>query len=445
MKPYEIPENLLLGTATAATQIEGGDVNSNWYHWGEAGRIAGDGSPIVAADHWNRYDEDIRIMAEHHHQIYRMSIEWSRIEPREGEWSADGIAHYRDEFETLIRSGIEPLVTLHHFSHPQWLEEKGGWTSRESVDLFLRFTEKVVEAYGDIISEYCTINEPNVFAHDTYIQNKYPGGKTDDTMSYFRAARNMIRAHLGAYKLIHTHRANAGHTDTKVGYAIHMAWFEAHRKNPLSRISRAIMDYAFHGMFNKSMMTGKLPLILGGGRVKNLHSRGYFSDYIGINYYSRHIIKWSWNPAVLFGSVNVEENLTGEQQNDLGWELYPPGLYKVSRKLFYQYKLPVFITENGIPDAEDRKRGKYIIEHLAELKKLIDNGIDVQRYYHWSLLDNMEWDDGYGPRFGLIGINYENQERIIRRSAELYAAICRNREVSQDMIEEFCKAAVSPS
>ena len=169
MKPIQFPSSFLFGSATAATQIEGGDVNSNWYAWSLAGKIHNGASSITAADHWNRVKEDIDLMKELNHQVYRMSIEWSRIEPSMGQWSQEGIDHYRDELTQLKQAEIEPLVSLHHFSSPQWFEEMGGWTNPESVDLFIRFVEKVVMELGDLVSEYCTINEPNVLATGAYI------------------------------------------------------------------------------------------------------------------------------------------------------------------------------------------------------------------------------------------------------------------------------------
>lgn len=263
MKTIKLPKDFLLGSATAASQIEGGDKNTNWYHWGLKGMIANKESPIVAADHYNRLEEDIGIMKEMNHDIYRMSIEWSRLEPQEGVWSQEGIDHYKKEIKSLLEAGIQPLVTLHHFSHPQWFEELGQWTNKGSVDYFLRFVERFVKELGDYVSEYCTINEPNVFVTDTFLEGKYPPGKKDDIRSYFKASRNLILAHLKSYRLIHKIREELGHQDTMVGMAIHMAYFEVDGNRFLTRISKKLMDYSFHKIFLKGMIDGRLGFPIG--------------------------------------------------------------------------------------------------------------------------------------------------------------------------------------
>lgn len=434
MKPIKLPKQLLLGSATAATQIEGGDKFSNWYQWSLLGKIANNESSIVAADHYNRVSEDIKLMQEMNHEIYRMSIEWSRIEPEEGIWSEKGIKHYQDEISALIKVGIKPLLTLHHFSHPQWFEQLGQWTNSDSVMYFSRFTSKVVEVLGHLVSEYCTINEPNVFAMDTFIDGKYPPGKKDDLKSYFKASKNMVLAHLEAYEIIHSQRMAMGYDDTLVGIAIHLAYFEVSGNKLLTKLSEKLMSYSFHQMFLNGMIEGNLSFPLGFGYPKG---KGVFCDFIGVNYYSRHLIHSSNKLAMLFGEVRVEDGLLDEQLNDLGWEIYPEGLYKVVKNVYDKYKLPIYITENGIPDFKDNKRSKFIYDHLKEVSRLIRDGVDVRRYYHWSLLDNLEWNDGYSPRFGLIEVNYDTLERTIRNSGRFYGEICKSKEVTKAMIEKY--------
>jgi beta-glucosidase len=437
MKPIQFPSSFLFGSATAATQIEGGDINSNWYAWSLAGKIHNGASSITAADHWNRVKEDIDLMKELNHQVYRMSIEWSRIEPSMGQWSQEGIDHYRDELTQLKQAEIKPLVSLHHFSSPQWFEEMGGWTNPESVDLFTRFVEKIVMELGDLVSEYCTINEPNVLATGAYIDGNFPPGHKDDIKGFFKASKNLILAHLKAYQSIHAIRKEKGFEgETKVGFAHHAAVLTADSKNPLTQLSRKMMDYSFHQIFEKGFIEGELVIPIGSGYPQG---KGCFCDFLGINYYSRHIIKNSWNPAMLFGQVSVDPSLQEGQKNDMGWELYPTGLYEVIVPLYQAYRLPVYITENGIPDEKDTKRAKFIYDHLAQVKRLIDAGVDVQRYYYWSLMDNLEWADGYWPRFGLIEVDYETMERRVRKSGNFYSAICTEKAITQTMIENYLK------
>ncbi|MCG8454607.1 MAG: glycoside hydrolase family 1 protein [Spirochaetales bacterium] len=422
----QLPRTLLLGSATAATQIEGDDGKCNWSHWAAAGKIAGGVRSIKAADHWNRLEEDVNLMKKLNQECYRLSIEWSRVEPEEGQFSHEGLQHYLHEMQLLKEAGIIPLVTLHHFSCPQWLQEQGAWKKRKTVKLFVRFVTKVVETLGDLAWEYCTINEPNVFVNDTYMDGLYPGGGKNDVMGYFKAARHMIEAHVKSYTCIHELRKSRGFTGkTRVGFAHHLAFFDQKSKSPLISLSRRFMDYSFHRIFFKGMVEGKKPFPIGWGGRFGQRGKTY-CDFLGINYYSRHIVRSSWNPATLFGQLDVEKNLSAKQKNDLGWEIYPEGLGHVIRQAWNQYKLPVFITENGLADAADSRRASFIVNHLEQVAQLIQEGVDIQRYFHWSLMDNLEWNDGYGPRFGLIEINYDTQERQIRPSGHLYAEICHN-------------------
>lgn len=421
----KLPSSLLLGSATAATQIEGGDKKSNWYTWSLKGMIANGESSIVAADHYNRFEEDISLMQDLHQETYRMSIEWSRIEPEKGIWSHEGINHYVQELTLLRTVGIKPLVTLHHFSCPQWLQEEGAWTNPKVVEYFVRFVKKVVKALGDLVSEYCTINEPNVLATDSYIDGKYPPGHQNNIKEYFKASKHMILAHLKAYKAIHQLRADYQYAGvTRVGIAHHMAIFEVVSMNPLTQLSRKLMNYSFHDIYLKGMLEGRLVFPIGIGFPEG---RGTFCDFIGVNYYSRHIIKNDWNPAMLFGKVTVDESHPPMNYNDLNWEIHPKGLGIIVKDLYNRYPMPIYITENGIANSKDDKRGKFIYDHLIVIKELIEMGIPVERYYHWSLMDNLEWNDGYTPRFGLIEVNYKTQERSIRPSGHYYGEICKTK------------------
>lgn len=434
MAGFYLPKDLLLGAATAATQIEGGDLNCNWYEWSLQGMVGNGESSLSGADHYTRYREDIELMSSLGHECYRMSIEWSRIEPRKGEWSAEGIAHYRDEIGLILEKGIRPLVTLHHFSCPQWFQDEGGWIGPRAVMFYIRFCRKAVEELGDLVSEWCTINEPNVFAHDSYMDGKYPPGHTGDMRSYFKTGRNMVLAHQRAYRLIHSIRREKGFSgETMVGFAHHLACFEAGGRglsHLVARLGTRLQNYLFHTIFSRGMIEGRLVFPLGRTRAKG---KRRFCDFIGINYYSRHIIFPSFNPLKLFGTPGFDPQLAPEQKNDLGWEIYPEGLYTVCKECWDRYRLPIYITENGIPDAADKKRTVFLREHLRQVRRLLDAGVNVQRYYYWSLLDNLEWNDGYGPRFGLIEVDYAHRmERRVRESARFYETICRTKHVTED-------------
>jgi len=224
-KPFSLPEDFLLGTATASLQIEGGDTNNNWYRWAELGHIKDGTHCIVADDHWNRVDEDIELMKKLNSKVYRLSLEWSRIEPREGEFDSSAVEHYRLELEKLLKAGIKPLVTLHHFSNPLWLEDDGGWIDGRVTDRFERYTEHVVRSFGDLVSDWVTINEPNVYLLMGYIFGTWPPGKTS-IRDYMKGAANIISAHIKSYRKIHEVRRQMGFEDTMVGVANHLRIYD---------------------------------------------------------------------------------------------------------------------------------------------------------------------------------------------------------------------------
>ncbi len=425
---YKIPKSLLMGAATAATQIEGGDYNNNWYQWSQMGMIDNNESSIVACDHWNRVEEDIELMKSLSLETYRMSIEWSRIEPKNGEWSEEGIKHYIDEIDMLISAGIKPLVTLHHFSSPIWIQDIDAWANKKTVDYFVRFVEKVVTFLGERVNEYCTINEPNVFVNDTYMDGKYPGGEKGNIIKYFKASKNMIKAHVLCYDLIHKLRKDLGFDDTLVGVVPHLAYFDLNTKRPFFKLTKKFINQSFHGIFLKGMIEGRLTFPFMGRVAK----KGIYSDFIGVNYYTRSMISPGKDIGMLFGDVHYKKNLPEDKKTDLEWEIYPEGLSSVIEELYNKYKLPIYITENGIANADDSKRISFIRSHLIEVIKLIESGVDVRRYYYWSLLDNLEWNDGYGPRFGLIHVDYNTLERTIQESGHYFKNLIESREIEID-------------
>ncbi|HLS34845.1 MAG TPA: glycoside hydrolase family 1 protein [Bacillota bacterium] len=432
MKPFQLPGNFLFGTATASLQIEGGDRNNNWYRFCEQGKTKDGTHCIVAADHWNRYKEDIALMKELNQQVYRMSIEWSRIEPRQGEYNEEALVHYRKILKHLLDNDIQPLVTLHHFSNPIWFEDVGGWANKNSPQIFHDFAKKVVYSLGDLVSDWITINEPNVYAEGTYSAGNYPPNKPN-FLQFFKCAKYMAKAHILTYQSIHQIRKERGFSgQTMVGVANHLRIFDRKKGDFLAKIPTKVVDYIFHDIFMEAMIYGKFKFPIGFGTYPL--GKDTYCDFMGINYYTRDIIKFSFNPFRLFSKLTVKENTP---TNDLGWELYPEGLYRICKKAWDDYGFPIFITENGTCDAKDDFRGQYIYDHLHVVKRLIDDGVDVQRYYHWSLIDNFEWDEGLTPRFGLIEVDYETQERTIRESAKFYGDIAKESGVTKELIEKY--------
>ncbi len=443
LKPFTLPEGLLLGTATAATQIEGGNVDHSWSRWARDGHTVDGSLCSPADDHWERVDEDVRLLAELRCSVYRMSVEWARIEPAPGQFDEEALHHYRAEIESLRAAGIEPLVTLHHFTDPIWFESSGGWLGVDSPAIFGRFVRKVVESLGDLVSEWVVINEPNVYALYGHLLGEWPPGH-GALGEYLRCARNMIRAHRRCYLLIHEIRSAKGFTDTMVGSSIHFRVFHPAGKGLLDRFAAGAFSYFFHHAFVVGVIRGRFTLPLKRIAVRELRSRDRarargrkrYSDFIGVNYYSRELVKFGLGGDLLVGTRTVQPGLA---RNDLGWEVYPQGLKEVAAGVYRKYQLPVYITENGTCDSEDRFRPRYIYEHLSAVRELVDEGVDVRRYYHWSLLDNFEWAEGLSARFGLVEVDFETQKRRIRPSGRLFARIAADRGMTDSCLADFAE------
>jgi Beta-glucosidase/6-phospho-beta-glucosidase/beta-galactosidase len=433
MEQFQLPEDFLMGSATSAFQIEGGDKNNSWYRWCQSpGHIHDGSSCLRAIDHWNRYPEDIQIMKELHHDIFRMGLEWSRIEPEQGKFDEAAISHYRDEIGLLLQNGIKPLITLHHFSNPLWLEDMGGWENPAAVTLFTRYTQYVVGQLGDLVSDWITINEPSVFLVYGYAYGIWPPGKTD-IMTLFKAARNMVLAHVQSYREIHRVRTQKKFPgQTMVGVAHHLRIFDPEGNKLRNKVPAKLIQYVSQDMFLKSMAYGKLVFPLGLGTYPL--GRGKFYDFLGINYYSRDIVRLTFDPANMFGKLLVKENTP---VNDLGWEIYPEGLYRLCRTYYAKYRAPIFITENGICDEQDTQRARFVYDHLQQIARLNNEGVPVERYYHWTLIDNFELADGESGRFGLAANDFETQKRTIRKSGRFYGEICAKKAVTAEMIEKY--------
>ena len=421
---FRLKENLLLGSATAATQIEGGDENNNWARFAAEGKVKDGSTPVRADDHYNRFREDIDLMAEMGLQIYRFGIEWSRIEPREGVYSDEAIAHYREEIEYMLSKGIRPLLTIHHFTNPLWFEDMGAFENRRSPEIFLSFTKKVVESFGDLVSEYITINEPNVYATNSLLWGYWPPEKKS-IVALVRAFSNMTAAHVLAYDYIHRRRGEMGYTDTRVSFANHLRVFAPkNEKNPFHRLAASLSEYLFQGAITDAMMTGRcrFPIL----RRKGVR-KGKYYDFIGINYYSRSTVSGL--------ADGVREDC---YKNDLGWEIYHEGLIELANKLAARYGGEVFVTENGTCDNADAFRARFIFD---QLKLISEVDTPITRYYHWSFLDNFEWREGERERFGLVHVDYETQRRTVKESGKLYAAILRDGGVSEESYERYVRGS----
>ncbi|MBK7994803.1 MAG: glycoside hydrolase family 1 protein [Blastocatellia bacterium] len=435
LKTFEFPKNFLWGTATASHQVEGNNKLNDWWAFEqEPGRIH-DGNPSgEACRHYELYKEDIALMKQLHQNAHRFSIEWSRIEPTEGKFDQVAIDHYRNVLETLHKHKIEPMLTIHHFTNPQWLRAKGAWETADVIPYFERFVQLVAREYGDLVKYWVTINEPMVYSVMGYVLCAWPPAKKSPKLA-FASAANMMKAHAAAYRILHS----TAKIKPMVGIAHNIRIFDpANAKSWLDKKVAHFQDYAFNEVVIRALTEGKLHFPLGKGEIPGAKDS---MDFIGINYYSRDLVKFDiTKPHLMFGNnfppADAELTL-------FGWEVYAEGLYRLCKRMS-KYGRPIMITENGIPDDTDEQRPRILLDHLEAMHKAISEGIDVQGYFHWSFIDNFEWAEGYRTPFGLIAFDPKTQERTVKDSGKLYAEICRTNSITPDMRNQVKGRSATP-
>ena len=386
MPELSFPEPFLWGTATAAHQIEGGNVNNDWWameHDPTSGCVDVSGD---ACDSFNRYPEDIALIADLGLGAYRFSLEWSRIEPEEGEFSTVALDHYRRMAATCHEHGILPVVTFHHFTHPRWLAAQGTWEAPNAPDLFARYCEKVTAHLGDLIGMACTINEPNVVATMGWRMGLFPPRVRDRTRRDVVNAA-MVSAHRKAVDVI-----RSGPGDFPVGITVSMTDFqlEPGGEEWIERLRKPNEDVFLEA------------------------TEG--DDFIGVQTYTRMRVGAD-------GALPAE---AGVRTTQMGYEVWPEALgATIRRATEVTGGLPVYVTENGIGIDDDPLRIEYVTRALAGVGECLDDGIDIRGYFYWSLLDNFEWVLGYGPTFGLVEVDRETFERTAKPSAAWFGGVAR--------------------
>ncbi len=426
------PEHFLWGAATSAHQVEGGNRHNDWWRFEQLpGKIAGGDVSGPACRHYERFDDDFALAAADGHNAHRLSLEWSRLEPERGRYDAVEVAHYHAVLASLKRHGLLPLVTLHHFTNPLWNADRGGWENRETVDRFCEYVRFCAREYGGEVDWWCTVNEPEVYAFRGWSEGVWPPAKRDDSAALAVIA-HQLEAHGRAYRILHQEdRADADGDGrpAMVGFAKHHPQLEAARAwFPLDRLRAHLENRVFNDAVEEAAVTGHVDLwIPGAKRIRRRVAELERSlDYLGLNYYTR------WMVRMFAAEAHVTRR--GAPVTDLKWEIYPRGfeeaLVRVGR-----LGVPVLVTENGFADAKDVLRPRALVEHLLHLGRALQRGVEVRGYFHWSLLDNFEWADGYGPRFGLYRVDFGDPERsrARTRSADLYARIVRANAIEPDV------------
>jgi len=391
------PDGFLWGAATAAHQVEGNNIHSDWWRSEQVGLLPYRSEQ--ACESWTRWREDIRLLRELGLNAYRLSLEWARIEPEPGSFDTGALDTYAEQLRDLKQAGIEPMVTLHHFTSPSWLADMGGWSNPDVVERFVAYTARVAQHTGDLVRWWITLNEPSILGFKAYIEGSWPPHEPGNLRGYSRLMRHANRGHRLARQALKRARPDAM---VSMAFAI----WPLHPLRPWSPIDQAmavIGDWLWQGRILKRT----LPAL----------------DWIGVNYYSRTLVGWPW-PSDGPGASSRE-------RTDFGWEIYPEGLRAVLNRVG-RFGKPVIITENGIADADDDQRAAYIVAHVLQMHHALQDGVDLRGYMHWTLMDNFEWAEGFNQQFGLA-----TRDRQLRPSASVYGKIARANGLPEDVLGTF--------
>ena len=406
------PKDFIWGTATAAHQVEGNNTNSDyWLLENTKDTIFVEPSGI-ACDQWNKYKEDIDIMAEHSIQSYRMSIEWARIETTEGEYSQEAIDHYKKVLDYCHEKGLKTCVTYQHFTSPLWFTARGGWEKLENADLFVKYAEKVTKELGDYADIICTINEANLTSCFAHSFPNYPPDGIKTFLPFVDEAAKSCGSNVDNFGPF-----LFGHP-----YKIRDCMMQAHRKSlPVIKenlnnnqpvgITLSIMDYqCIEGGEQERDKAHAESVDICLDQVKD-------DDFLGVQMYTRH----TFGPdGIIMPDINTADMLV------MGYEYYPESVENVLRYVAPKINCPMIVTENGIGTDDDQQRINYITTALEGLQRCLNDGLDIRGYYYWSFLDNFEWLFGYKPRFGLVDVDRNTLERKGKESLKFYKSIIEN-------------------
>jgi beta-glucosidase len=380
MPPF--PEHFLFGTATAAHQIEGGNVNSDWWdfeHDPQSGvaDVSGD-----ACDSWHRWGEDLDLVAQLGLNAYRFSVEWARVEPEPGEFSDAALDHYRQVAEGCLARGLVPVVTLHHFTLPRWMARRGGFESPEMPERLGSYAARVGDAMGDVIGVACTINEPNIVALNGYLRGAFPP-KVRDRARFEAVNATMRSSHRAMVQAL-----RAGRGAFPVGLTLSMAEMEA-------------------------LPGGEAQLARATEHMEDAYLRDLAGDdFLGVQTYSR----------ILFDADGPARYPEGTRRTKMGYEYRPAAVEHCVRRAAAVAGLPVVVTEMGLSTDDDAERVAFLDEVLSGVSSCLADGLDVRGVFYWTLLDNFEWSLGYGQPFGLVACDRRSFQRTPKPSARHWGA-----------------------
>ena len=434
------PTGFLWGTASSSHQVEGHNVNNQWAAFERLPGAIADGSTAGrACDWWSNAEADFDRMAALSLNVHRLSLEWSRIEPQPGRYDRDALARYRAILTALHDRGISPWVALHHFTNPLWLEAQGGWENPAVVPRFTAYARVAADHLGDLCTTWLTFNEPLVYLGQGWIRGAWPPQRPHPIRAR-RVFLHLLRAHAAAYRAIHAARPTV-----QVSIAKAMRRFAPLRPgHPGDRVAAWLRRYLYEDLWFAATVRGRILPPLGIGQFDA--SLANTLDFIGVNYYARRWVRFSPDPRRIFAQ---EENPPGGELADPGnhgpaTRFDPAGLTEAIRYV-RAFGKPIYVTEHGLPDAADKRRPRWLLAHLAALHQAIADGADVRGYFHWTLVDNFEWTDGWSQRFGLIALDPVTQQRSPRPSAELYATIARANAIPAHLLDAYAGPSLAES
>jgi beta-glucosidase len=425
---FAFPDNFLWGTTTASHQVEGGNTNNDWWRWEQQeGHIKDGSSSKTACNWWKNSDTDLERMAKLGQNAHRLSLEWSRIEPKDDQWDDAAVDRYRKLLRDLRDRGIKPMVTLHHYSNPQWFAEQGGWENKGlALSRFPRYVQRATKALGDLTDLWCTVNEPNNYVLMGWLWGDWPPGKKNSGRA-MRVLHNLLQSHAAAYRVIHE-----SYPEAQVGLSSHFVIFDpANSDSWLDRKAAHWQDAMFNKATLMALSQGRLPLRTGRPLIRGV--KGTF-DWIGINYYYRRRVAFDLGQSnALFGRLVVPEGADIPIEG-MG-ETYARGISRLVRRLSALGK-PIYVTENGVHDLTDARRPRYLLTHIHQLWRAIQFNCPVRGYFHRTLVDCFEWDYGHSLRYGLIK-RATTGRRTMRPSAKLYADICKANALNDEMVARY--------
>lgn len=415
---FRFPKDFLWGASTSSHQVEGGTYNQwtvwelenaarlaktaeqrlGWLpRWDDIKKQATDPNNYVsgeAVDHLNRYEHDLDIAKNLNLNAFRFSIEWSRVEPEEGKWDESTIEYYRKYLKAIKKRGLEPVVNLWHWTNPVWFEELGGFEKRSNKRYFLRYAATIIEEFGEDLKYVIIHNEPNIYAWFSFVEGIWPPAKKSKT-SFLKVYSTLVASHRQTYKLL---KDRAPHIQyTSVPQMVLNVPKDSN--NYWHKLSAGTSN-----VFNNWLWLWM--------------TRGCY-DFIGFNNYFKNYVR-GMGPK---GIDNPKSPI-----NDLGWYMEPAGAAEMAQAIHRRYPAkPIMITENGVADSRDKHRQWWLEKTLASLSDARSQGVDIIGYFHWSLLDNFEWAEGWWPKFGLVAVDREHDmKRTVRPSAKWLADQIKN-------------------